>query len=222
MKFASRYLIAAALAAAPVAASAQTTPPPAGQREQVREGRGELRGPRPGQAGPGPSPVQGLLRQREQLGLTAQQVSRLEAIDRDLQARNAPLHQQLTALMPRRGEQGQDGARPRGPRGERPEGARPQGERRARPDSAARAQRRAERPQLTDAQRQQMRQRREQAQPIVQQLRANTEQALTQARAVLTAEQQQKVQQRMDERRARQGDRPRRGERPAGAGARSR
>lgn len=217
MKISYRYLLAAALAAAPVAASAQTTPPPAGEREHAREGRrGELRGPRDGRGGPGRNPIQGLLRQREQLGLTAQQVSRLEAIDRDLQARNAPLHQQLQALRPDRGQG--------------PNAARGRGERRARPDSAARAERRqrGERPRLTEAQRQQMEQRRAQAQPILQQLRANTEQALTQARGVLTAEQQQKVQQRMQERRERQGERPGRarpgrgGDRPAGAGARSR
>ncbi|WP_420129281.1 hypothetical protein [Longimicrobium sp.] len=214
MKIHARYFVAAILAAAPVTAVAQTAPPAAEQREHAREGRrGEMRGPREGRGGPGRSPVQRLLRQREQLGLTAQQVSRLEAIDRDLQARNAPLVQQLTALRPDRG-QGADGARARG-------------ERRARPDSAARAERRqrGERPQLTAEQRQQMEQRRAQAQPIMQQLRANGEQALTQARAVLTAEQQQKIQQRMDERRERQGDRPGRGERggrPRGGGTQPR
>lgn len=219
MNITSRYLIAALLAAAPVAASAQTTPPPAGQqREHARDGQHGERGMRRGPGGPGRSPIQGLLRQREALGLTADQVSRLEAIQRDLRSRNQPLHQQLQAL------------RPEGARGPRADGARPRGERRARPDSAQRGERRqrGERPQLTPEQRQQMEQRRAQAQPILQQLRQNTAAAMQQARGVLTAEQQQKVQQRMQERRDRRdgrergprGEGRRGGERPA-AGARS-
>jgi Spy/CpxP family protein refolding chaperone len=203
MKFASRYLVAAALVAAPVPALAQTTPPPAAHGEHAREGRGELRG----QRGPGGgSPVQRLLSQRERLKLTDAQVQRLQAIDRDLQARNAPLQQQLAAIFPERAR--------------RAEGARAQGERRARPDSAQRGERRGrgergDRPQLTEAQRQQMQQRRTQAEPVMQQLRQNREAALTQARAVLTAEQQAQVSQWME----RRGER-RDGERDGRRGAR--
>jgi Spy/CpxP family protein refolding chaperone len=194
MKFASRYLVAAALVAAPIFASAQTTPPPAAQGEHAREGR-EFRG----QRGPGGgSPVQRLLSQRERLKLTDAQVQRLQAIDRDLQARNAPLQQQLASIFPERAE------RARGA-----EGARPRGERRARPDGERRQ--RGERPQLTDAQRQQMQQRRAQAEPVMQQLRQNSEAALTEARAVLTAEQQAQVNQ-WRERRGERGE-DRRGER---------
>jgi Spy/CpxP family protein refolding chaperone len=211
MKFASRYFVAAALAAAPIAASAQTTPPTAAQDEQAREGhRGGLRDRR-GPGGPGMgSPVQRLISQRERLELTDAQVQRLEGIQRDLQARNAPLHQQLQAIFPERAQ-----------RGPRPDGAAPQGERRARPDSAQRradrAGRRGDRPQLTEAQRQQMQQRRAQAEPVMAQLRQNTEAALTQARSVLTAEQQTQVRQ-WSERRGdrREGRREERGERRSG------
>lgn len=198
MKFASRYFVAAALAAAPLAVSAQTTPPPAAQGEQARDGqRGELHGRR---GGPGMgSPVQRMIGQRERLKLTDAQVQRLEGIQRDLLARNAPLHQQLQAIFPERAQ-----------RGPRPDGAAPQGERRARPDSAQRRAgregRRGDRPQLTEAQRQQMQQRRAQAEPVMTQLRQNTEAALMQARSVLTAEQQAQASQWM-ERRGERGDR---------------
>jgi hypothetical protein len=212
MKFASRYFVAAALAAAPLAASAQTTPPPAAQGEQGQRGdRGgrEFRGQR---GGPGMgSPVQRIISQRERLKLTDAQVQRLEGIQRDLLARNAPLHQQLQAIFPERAQRA----------AARPEGAHPQGERRARPDSAQRradrAGRRGDRPQLTDAQRQQMQQRRAQAEPVMAQLRQNTEAALTQARSVLTAEQQAQVRQ-WSERRGdrRDGRREDRGERRGG------
>lgn len=210
MKFASRYLIAAALAAAPVAASAQATPPAAGQGERGHQGQHGERGVR-GQRGPGMgSPVQRILSRREQLKLTDAQVQRLQAIDRDLQTRNAPLQQQLAALFPERAQRGQGQAE-----------GRPQGERRARPHSAARAERRRQRPQLTEAQRQQMQQRRAQAQPVMQQLRQNGEAALTQARSVLTAEQQAQVS-RWAERRGEGRDGQRGGRRGGERGDRAR
>lgn len=200
MKIATRYFLMAALVAAPVAAAAQTTPPPAAQGEQAREGhRGHARG----QHGPGMGgPVQRMLAQRERLNLTDAQVQRLEGIQRDLQARNEPLVQQLRAAFP-----------------ERAEGAR-RGERRARPDSAQRAERRerGERPRMTEAQRQQMQARRAQVQPVMQQLRQNTQAAFTQARAVLTAEQQAQVNQWM-EHRGERGER-REGRREGRRGAR--
>jgi ribonuclease E len=204
MKFASRYLVAAALVAAPVSLAAQTTPPPAAQGEHAREGRGELRG----QRGPGGgSPVQRMLSQRERLKLTDAQVQRLQAIDRDLQARNAPLQQQLASIFPERAQ--------------RAAAAGAQGERRARPDGARRGERRqrGERPQLTEAQRQQMQQRRAQAEPVMQQLRQNRDAALTQARSVLTAEQQAQVNQWM-ERRGERGEGRRDGRREGRRGDR--
>jgi len=205
MKFPSRYFVAAALLAAPVSAAAQTAQPPAAHGEHARAGeRGAFRGP-------GGNPVRRLLAQRERLSLTDAQVQRLEAIDRDLQARNAPLRQQMASLFPERAQ-----------RGERPRGARPQGERRVRPDSARRAERRAQRPQPTEEQRQRMQQRRQQMEPIVQQLRQNAEAALTQARGVLTAEQQQQVQRLMEQRRGERGERAPRRERPRGGADRSR
>jgi ribonuclease E len=202
MKFASRYLVAVALVAAPVSLAAQTTPPPAAQGEHAREGR-EFRG----QRGPGGgSPVQRMLSQRERLKLTDAQVQRLQAIDRDLQARNAPLQQQLASIFPERAQRAAAGA---------------QGERRARPDGARRGERRqrGERPQLTEAQRQQMQQRRAQAEPVMQQLRQNGEAALTQARSVLTAEQQAQVNQWM-ERRGERGEGRRDGRREGRRGDR--
>ncbi|HST61609.1 MAG TPA: hypothetical protein VLK84_23090 [Longimicrobium sp.] len=217
MNFASRYFVAAALAATPLAAQAQTTAPPAAQGEQARDGQHgdrEFRGRR-GPGGPGMgSPVQRMISQRERLKLTDAQVQRLEGIQRDLLARNAPLHQQLQAIFPERAQ-----------RGPRPDGAAPQGERRARPDGAQRrgdrAGRRGDRPQPTEAQRQQMQQRRAQAEPVMVQLRQNTEAALTQARSVLTAEQQAQVRQwseRRGDRREdrRDGRREERGERRGG------
>jgi hypothetical protein len=215
MKFASRYFVAAALMAAPLSAAAQTTPPAAAQGEHAREGHrgegGHLRGPRGAGAG---SPVRRMIAQRERLNLTHAQVQRLEAIDRDLQARNTPLHQQLASIFPERAQ--------------RREGAAAPGERRVRPDSTRRAERRQDRPQRTEAQRQQMQQRRAQAQPVMQQLRQNAEAALTQARSVLTAEQQAQVngwrERRGDRREGRRGEDRRggRGDRRGERGDRSR
>lgn len=196
MKFATRYLVAAALLAAPVSAAAQTAQPqPQGEHQQHQGRRGE-RGQMDGRRGPGGGPVQRILAQRQQLGLTANQVARLEAIQRDLQARNAPLHQQLEGLFPERGE-----------RGERGEGGR------------------GERPQLTAEQRQQMQQRREQAEPIMQRLRASHEQALAQVREVLSDQQEAQVRQWLERREDHGGRGERRGrggEQPRGGAGRSR
>lgn len=214
MKFATRYLVAAALAAAPVSLAAQTgQPQPQGEHQQHQGRRGE-RGHMQGRGG---GPVQRILAQREQLGLSADQVARLEAIGRDLQARNAPLQQQLIALFPERAQRG-------------PNAQRARGERRARPDSAARGQRleRGERPRLTEEQRQQREQRRAQAEPIMQQMRANGQQALEQVRGVLTDQQEAQVQQWLEhrgedrERGERRQRRGRRGEQPRGGAGQSR
>lgn len=61
---------------------AQDGPPPAGRQEH---------GPRHG-------PVAALLEHRQELGLTAEQVTRLEAIHADVEARIRPLHEQLRQL----------------------------------------------------------------------------------------------------------------------------
>lgn len=44
------------------------------------------------------SPVAKVLEHRSELNLTAEQVTRLEGIDRDLQARNAPVREKLKAM----------------------------------------------------------------------------------------------------------------------------
>jgi Spy/CpxP family protein refolding chaperone len=60
----------------------------------------------------GHAPVAGLLQHRAEIGLTAEQVQRLEAIGQDLRARNAPLLEQLRASGAlQRGERGARGAR---------------------------------------------------------------------------------------------------------------
>ena len=219
MKFHTRYLVAAALLAAPVSAAAQTAPPAAAQGEHAREGRRGGPGDVRGHGGPGGSPVQGILRQRERLQLTADQVSRLEAIDRDLQARTAPLREQLTAIFPERAQ------RADGPNGERRGGARGgRGERRE-DGRGARGPGR-DRPQLTAEQRQQMEQRRTQAQPIMEQLRQQGEQAMTQAGAVLTPQQQEQLRARGEGRDGRRGsgrgEHGERGGQPRGDSTRSR
>lgn len=134
-----RVLLLAALLAAPAPALvAQSTQPgqyPAAQQRQ---------GPR--------SPIVRLLEQRDTLRLTAEQVSRLEAIDRDLQQQNQPILQQLQQF---RGEDG----RPR--------------------------------EEMSDADREAMRERFEQARPLMEKMRANNQAALEKVKAVLTPEQQQ-------------------------------
>lgn len=95
----NRVLLAAALLAAPapaLLAQQPGTPPAAEQQKQGRQG-------------PRPSPVAALLEHRAELKLTAQQVARLEAIQRDLEQKNEPFRRQLEAARPQRGE------RPDGP-----------------------------------------------------------------------------------------------------------
>jgi Spy/CpxP family protein refolding chaperone len=186
MKIRTRYLLAAALAAAPVTVAAQTTAPP----QEHHGAHGQMHGRR-GPGGPGGhSPIQGILRQREQLGLSAQQVSRLEAIDRDLQARNQPLHQQLVALMPEdlRAAAHRDGPPPQGERRQPPQGGQAQGEHRAHGDH----------PQLTAEQRQRMERIHEQARPLMEQVHQNVQAAMEQVHTVLTPEQQQRARQGME------------------------
>lgn len=218
MKIRTRYLLAAALAAAPVAAAAQTPAPP-----QERQGpHGQMHGRR-GPGGPDQmfSPIQGILQQRQELGLSAQQVSRLQAIQRDLQARNEPLHQQLMALMPEdlRAAAHADGPPP--PQGERrqpPQGGQAQGGHPGHGEHGGH-------PQLTAEQRQRMEQIHEQARPLMEQVHQNVEAAMEQVHAVLTPEQQQRARAAMERHggpghrgpggeHGPRGERPRQGGRP--------
>ncbi|HEX8272912.1 MAG TPA: Spy/CpxP family protein refolding chaperone [Longimicrobiaceae bacterium] len=93
----NRVLLAAALLAAapaPALLAQQGAGAPHAQHQDGRQGRG----------GPRPSPVAALLEHRAELKLTADQVSRLETIQRDLEQKNAPLRRQLEAARPQRPE----------------------------------------------------------------------------------------------------------------------
>ena len=170
-------MLAGALLAAPLALAAQTPDAPA------------HRGPHAGmmmRGGPGGG-LAAMLQKRAELNLTAEQVARLEAIERDLRARNEPLRQQIAAAMPERAE------RPR------------MTEEQRRAMREQRRERSEARPRMTEEQRQQMRARMEQVRPVMQQMRANTRGAMEQARAVLTEEQRARLQQQMQERRGQRG-----------------
>lgn len=125
--------------------------------------------PMRGHAGPG---LAAMLRSHAELGLTAEQVARLEAIEAELRARNAPMREQLQAL--------------------RPEGMRERHRER---------HERGARPQVTEEQRREMRARMEQARPLMEQMRANMQAAMERARAVLTEEQRARLETRMREHR---------------------
>jgi Spy/CpxP family protein refolding chaperone len=103
-----------------------------------------------------------LIARQQQLGLSTEQVSRLQAIDAQLKAKNQPILAQLQSF---------------------------------RPDSATREAFRGG--QLSDAQKQALGARREQARPLVQQLRDNQRQAMEQVRGVLTPEQQSHLREQM-------------------------
>jgi Spy/CpxP family protein refolding chaperone len=213
MKIHARYFVAAMLAAAPATVAAQT-PAPA-QAGEHHGAHGQMHGRR-GPGGPGAhSPIQGILGQRQQLGLSAEQVSRLDAIDRDLQARNAPLHQQLQALMPEdlRAAAHRDGPPAQGERRQPPQGGQAQG-------GGHHGQ--GDHPQLTAEQRQRMERIHEQARPLMEQVHQNFEAAMEQVHTVLTPEQQQRARQGMERHggpghhgaggeHGRHGDRPRQG-----------
>jgi Spy/CpxP family protein refolding chaperone len=188
MKIATRYLLAAALAAAPVTAAAQTTAPAPPQEHHGPHGQMHGRRAPGAHGGPGHSPIQGILQQRQQLGLTAEQVARLEAIDRDLQARVEPLHRQIQALMPEDLKAAAHGpaAPTQGERRQRPEGAQHGGHRQG-----------GGHPQLTAEQRQRMEQIHQQAQPLMEQVHQHVAAAMEQVHAVLTPEQQQRGRQGM-------------------------
>jgi hypothetical protein len=189
MKIHAHYFVAAVLAAAPATVAAQTTAP--SQPGEHHGAHGQMHGRR----GPGGhSPIQGILGQRQQLGLSAEQVSRLEAIDRDLQARNAPLHQQLQALMPedlraaahRDGPGAQQGERRQPAQGGQAHGGGHHG--------------RGDHPQLSAEQRQRMERVHEQGRPLMEQVHQNVRAAMEQVHTVLTPEQQQRARQGMEHR----------------------
>lgn len=76
--------LAVTLAAAPLPLLAQTTPAPDTPRREMRDGaRMQHR------------PLERLMAQRERLGLSAEQVTRLEAVQERLRSRNAPLLEQV-------------------------------------------------------------------------------------------------------------------------------
>jgi Spy/CpxP family protein refolding chaperone len=156
-----------------------------------------------------------ILRNAPELNLSAEQVSRLEGIERGLRERNEPLLAQLREARVR--QDGRGGARAMTPeqRAEMRERARsmtPEERERLRRgmrDRAAAA---------TPEQRQRMRGAlAPEMQPVMRQLRENTAEATREARAVLTPEQLARAQDLVRSRLAERGDRPgfqRRGDRP--------
>jgi hypothetical protein len=196
-------IVAGALLAAPLTLGAQG----AEGRADPRPGMG-MHGPAGhGARGMGGHVGQGIsvaLEHRAQLNLTPEQVSRLETIQRELRARNEPLHQQLTAIMPQHGMRGAGPAR----QGERPGMMGRMRGMHGGADSAAPA-----RPRLSDEQRQEMRARMEQARPVMEQIRAHTRAAMEQAHGVLSDAQRQQLHELMRERGGRGGAGHMRGER---------
>jgi hypothetical protein len=125
-----------------------------------------------GQRGERQGRVQALLAHRQELKLTDGQVQRLTAIGQRLQQRNAALQQRMRALFQQSGL----------------------------PDFRARREQRqqghpAQRPQLTDQQRQAIRHLREQARPLREQMRQNQRAAVQEAKGVLTQQQQDQIKQ---------------------------
>lgn len=169
------------MAVAPALLAAQQTPPQVDRAPQ----RGEWR--RGGQDG------QGLIRFRQQLGLSDAQVSRLQAIQQRTQQRNAPIMQRIDAA---RRQAGLPEIRRRGEGGE--------GQQRAMRGGRGRD---GARPQLTEQQRQAFQRFREQVRPLHEQLRQNRQSAMQEARSVLTEQQRQQVQQLMQEHRGQRGRR---------------
>lgn len=121
-----------------------------------------------GRGGPG-GPVAALLENRAELGLSAEQVTRLEAIRAELDRKNQPVQEQLRQL-----------------RGDLP---------RERPSAAP-----------TPEQRESFRAQREQARPLMEQMRANAREAAEQARAVLTDQQRGRAESLLRDRRGARGD----------------
>jgi hypothetical protein len=197
----------AAVAAAPVALEAQTAPAATGEQQAARASK---------------TPLTRLLQRHAELGLTTEQVSRLQGIEQRLHAQNAPLIQRLR-------ESGAWQGKARAGAGERMRNATPEQREamRERMRNATPEQREAMRERMRNAtpeQREAMRERRqsgegargsvrgergvpEELRPVVEQLRANSRAALEEARGVLTAEQQARVRELAQQRRGAAGDR---------------
>ena len=136
-------------------------------------------GPRHGEG----DPFARLLERRQELNLTAQQVSRIEAIRARLQAQNQPLMEQLQAARRQAGL----------------------------PDRSVES-RGGERPRLTEEQRAAARQMRERMAPVAQQLRSNRRAAMREVHEVLTEAQREQLRQKHREHRGgRRGHRGHRG-----------
>ena len=180
----------AALAAAPVTLEAQNPRVPRTQEQAERRHDGA-------------SP-QKLLQLRNELGLTAEQVSRLEGIRQRLQQQNAPLIEQLRASGAWRERRAQGEART-GEQGriapEQREQARQRMENMTPEQREAMRRQMQERRQGAEAGRRTERQMPEELRPVMQQMQANTRSALQEARAVLTAEQQTRLSELVQQRR---------------------
>jgi Spy/CpxP family protein refolding chaperone len=228
MKRAYTFALAGALALAPLA-----LPGTAEAQE---------RGVRPGG---GPGVAAGILQHRAELGLTPQQEQQLTAIAERLRAQNQPLMEQIRASgAMQRGERSGEARRGQGARGDMTPEQR--AEMRQRMQNMTPEQRAAMRGQMrqrgadaTPEQREQMRARMqerraagergargarvpEELRPLMEQMRANSQAAMQEARAVLTAEQQARLQQLREQRRPAAGERGQRGRgfRAPGAGTR--
>jgi Spy/CpxP family protein refolding chaperone len=215
-------ILALTLALAPAVVEAQTPRAERGERGQF--------GMRAGGIG---NPAERVLRQREALGLTAEQVSRLEQLQAQFRTQNEPLLEQVRAVRPAMG-QGESRERMRA----RMEAMTPEQRAEAEARRAEMQQRREqmaratpeERQAMRDQQRAEMRERMQGARanpevrarmealrPVLEQLRTNHAAQREQVQAVLTAEQIQRLQQMRPDRTQRPADRPRQGTRRGGS-----
>lgn len=163
-------LLAAALVAAPTPAPAQVAGPPAARQER-----------------PPHAPLERLLERRAELGLTDEQVTRLQAIQARLQEQNAPLREQVRAARP---------AHAPHPRRMTPE---QRAEMRERMQAMTPEQRREMRGQM----RARLQEHRGELEPVMRQLRENRRAAMDQVREVLTDEQEARLREMMEQRRER-------------------
>jgi hypothetical protein len=197
-------ILALTLALAPAVVEAQTPRAERGERGQF--------GMRAGGIG---NPAERVLRQREALGLTAEQVSRLEQLQAQFRTQNGPLLEQVRAVRPSMG-QGESRERMRA----RMEAMTPE----------QRAEMRERGGQMTPERRAEMRERMQAARanpevrarmealrPVLEQLRTNHAAQREQVQAVLTAEQIERLQQMRPDRTQRPADRPRQDVRRGGS-----
>lgn len=176
---------------------------------------------RPEGAFRGHDPIARLIEKRAELGLTDEQVSRLEEIRARLEERNRPLLEELRAARP--AAEGEEAERWREARA-RWQSMTPEERERARAEmEARRAEMRARWERMTpeerEARRAEMRQRMEERRavarermgalrPTLEQLRKNHEEAMDAVREVLTDEQEAKLRELHDEHRGERGKRP--------------